>query len=71
MPKLIKFLEQLTNWYVRLNRLRMKGEQGEKEAYIALQVLVEVLHNINVLMSPYVPFLTEHMYQNMKLIFPK
>lgn len=25
-PKLIKFLEQLTNWYVRLNRQRIKGE---------------------------------------------
>jgi len=25
VPKLIYFLDQLTNWYVRLNRLRMKG----------------------------------------------
>ena len=28
VPKLLKFLEQLTNWYVRLNRPRLKGEAG-------------------------------------------
>lgn len=26
VPKLLHFLENLTNWYVRLNRLRFKGE---------------------------------------------
>jgi len=34
-----------------------------------MQVLLHVLHNVNVLMSPHVPFLTEHMYQNIKLVF--
>ena len=28
---LLSFLDQLTNWYVRLNRTRMKGEDGIKE----------------------------------------
>lgn len=27
-PKLLKFLDELTNWYVRLNRPRIKGEFG-------------------------------------------
>lgn len=27
-PKLINFLEYLTNWYVRLNRNRLKGDLG-------------------------------------------
>lgn len=26
VPKLVKFLDNLTNWYVRLNRNRIKGE---------------------------------------------
>ncbi len=26
VPQLITFLENLTNWYVRLNRLRLKGD---------------------------------------------
>ena len=28
VPELIKFLSLLTNWYVRLNRLRLKGSEG-------------------------------------------
>jgi isoleucyl-tRNA synthetase len=28
---LLSFLDQLTNWYVRLNRTRMKGEDGIKD----------------------------------------
>ena len=28
---LLSFLEQLTNWYVRCNRSRMKGEEGEAD----------------------------------------
>jgi isoleucyl-tRNA synthetase len=67
VPALIKFLQLLTNWYVRLNRGRMKGHNGLPEQYISLQVLLDVLHKVNVLMSPIVPFLTEYMYQNIKL----
>lgn len=29
VPPLITFLEYLTKWYVRLNRLRLKGESDE------------------------------------------
>jgi len=28
---LLTFLEKLSNWYVRLNRTRMKGEDGVEE----------------------------------------
>ena len=34
----------------------------------SLNVLFDVLLTINVLMSPLVPFITEEMYQNMKLV---
>jgi isoleucyl-tRNA synthetase len=68
VPQLIKFLELLTNWYVRLNRQRLKGEADEESMEISLNVLFDVLLKTNVLMSPHVPFITEHMYQNMKLV---
>ena len=38
---------------------------------VSLNVLYDVLLKINVLMSPFVPFLTESMYQNMKLVIKK
>jgi isoleucyl-tRNA synthetase len=38
---------------------------------VSLNVLYDVLLKVNVLMSPFVPFLTESMYQNMKLVIKK
>lgn len=40
---MLEFLYQLSNWYVRLNRNRMKGEEGEKECYTSLNTLFDVL----------------------------
>jgi len=68
VPSLIIFLESLTNWYVRLNRTRLKGEADDLSWKVSLNVLFDVLIKVNVLMSPIVPFLTESMYQNMKLV---
>jgi isoleucyl-tRNA synthetase len=63
---LLGFLENLTNWYVRLNRSRMKGEEGLAEQRQSLNVLFDVLLNTCVLMGCITPFITEHMYQNLK-----
>lgn len=38
---------------------------------VSLNVLCDVLLKINILISPFVPFLTESMYQNMKLAIKK
>ncbi|CAM9966489.1 unnamed protein product, partial [Ectocarpus sp. 13 AM-2016] len=32
VPRLVEFIEQLTNWYVRLNRNRLKGAEGADSA---------------------------------------
>lgn len=71
VPPLITFLEYLTNWYVRLNRPRLKGDSDDLNMKVSLNVLFDVLMKVNVLMSPIVPFLTESMYQNMKLVVNK
>lgn len=59
---LLKFLEQLTNWYVRLNRSRMKGDEGVEEQGTSLNILFDVLLNMNTLMSCITPFVTEYFY---------
>ena len=43
VPKLLHFLENLTNWYVRLNRTRLKGETNEEDWLVVLNVLFEVI----------------------------
>lgn len=63
----LAFLEDLTNWYVRLNRPRMKGDDTtEQDQFTALNCLFDVLLNATTLMAPITPFLSEHIYQNMR-----
>jgi isoleucyl-tRNA synthetase len=63
---MLQFLEQLTNWYVRLNRSRMKGEEGPQEQFTSLNTLFDVLLNTTIMMSCITPFLSEYIYQNLK-----
>lgn len=66
VPKLVNFIENLTNWYVRSNRKRLKGETGSEDGQCALNTLFTVVLTLVRVMAPYTPFLTEHMYQRLK-----
>merc|ERR1712038_263025 len=70
VPKLVNFLENLTNWYVRLNRERVRGSNGPDEAYTALCTLYEVLLKTLVCLAPVTPFIVEHIYQNLARALP-
>jgi len=70
VPQLVNMLEDLTNWYVRLNRDRMRGNEGKDEARVALCTLYDVLFNTSVLLAPVTPFLTELVYQNLSRALP-
>ena len=75
MPALVKYVTQLTNWYVRLNRERLKGMEGEgddaeNEAETGLQVLYDVLLDVTILMAPFTPFITEYFYQHLRKLQP-
>uniref|UniRef100_A0A4W4E1Q9 Isoleucine--tRNA ligase, cytoplasmic n=1 Tax=Electrophorus electricus TaxID=8005 RepID=A0A4W4E1Q9_ELEEL len=66
VPKLVKFVDMLTNWYVRTNRRRLKGESGMEDCVWALETLFSVLFSMCRLMAPFTPFITEMMYQNLR-----
>ncbi|XP_078484808.1 isoleucine--tRNA ligase, cytoplasmic [Ciona intestinalis] len=70
VPKLVRFVELLTNWYVRSNRKRLKGDGGLEDCQKALQTLFSVIFTITRTMAPFTPFLTEQMYQNLRRIIP-
>lgn len=65
-PRVVRFLNDLTNWYVRLNRQRIKGEVSEEDMNVSLNVLFDVVLKFALLMSPQAPFLTEYMYLNLR-----
>lgn len=52
VPKLVGFVGQLTNWYIRFNRKRLKGNEGEASCLDALNVLFEVIYNLTKAMVP-------------------
>ena len=75
MPALVKFGTNLTNWYVRLNRDRLKGmegteEEADAEAESGLQVLYDVLLDVSTIMAPFTPFLAEFFYQHLRKLQP-
>jgi len=71
VPRLIGFLEDLTNWYVRLNRSRLKGGDGQDSALTSLAVLYEVLLKMAVIMAPFTPFFAEYLYQHLRKRLPR
>ncbi|KAL1920450.1 uncharacterized protein VTP21DRAFT_827 [Calcarisporiella thermophila] len=70
VPRLLHLIEELTNWYVRFNRRRLKGENGADDAVHALNTLFEVLFTLCRAMAPFTPFITDNMYQTLKLYLP-
>ncbi|CAH2230181.1 jg12526 [Pararge aegeria aegeria] len=70
VPRLTKFIDHLTNWYVRMNRKRLKGENGIKDCQVALDTLFGVLFDMARVMAPFTPFLTELMYKTLRQLLP-
>ncbi|KAJ0080648.1 hypothetical protein Patl1_11314 [Pistacia atlantica] len=68
VPYLLKFLDNLTNIYVRFNRKRLKGRTGEEDCRTALSTLYNVLLTSCKVMAPFTPFFTEVLYQNMRKV---
>ncbi len=59
------FVDDLSNWYVRRGRERFwgKGMAGDKEA--AFATLYHVLVTLSKVAAPFIPFLSEEIYQNL------
>ncbi|AQK81807.1 Isoleucine--tRNA ligase cytoplasmic [Zea mays] len=71
VPYLVKYIDYLTNIYVRLNRKRFKGRTGEEDCRISLSTLYHVLVTTCVVMAPFTPFFTEVLYQNLRKVSSK
>ncbi|KAJ1979183.1 isoleucine--tRNA ligase [Dimargaris cristalligena] len=66
VPRLLSMIDELTNWYIRFNRRRLKGENGVNDCTMALNTLFEVLFTLCRTMAPFTPFLTENIYQSLR-----
>ena len=62
VPQLFAFIEDLTNWYIRLNRSRFWADGMAEDKVAAYQTLYQVLRELSMVMAPFAPFLAEHLY---------
>ncbi|EQK99547.1 hypothetical protein G6O67_005705 [Ophiocordyceps sinensis] len=62
VPRLLGLLDNTTNWYIRFNRRRLKGENGLQDTQYALDALFEVLYTLCRGLAPFTPFLTDNIY---------
>jgi isoleucyl-tRNA synthetase len=70
VPYLVRFIDGLTNVYVRYNRRRLKGRNGPADTAAALGALYEVLLTLCKVMAPFTPFFAEAIYQNLARALP-
>ena len=65
VPQLFDFIEDLTNWYIRLNRSRFWGEEVTADKISAYSTLYTALLELSQVMAPFAPFLSEHLYREL------
>ncbi len=58
-------INDLSNWYIRRSRRRFWVQEDNFDKDCAYLTLYEVLVSLCKLLAPFVPFLTEHIYQNL------
>lgn len=60
-----EFTDELSNWYVRRNRARYWSEDLTEDKIGAYVTLYRVLTTLVKVAAPFVPFITEEIYQNL------
>ena len=65
VPNLFNFIEDLTNWYIRLNRSRFWASDVDADKIAAFSTLYEALIELSKIMAPFTPFLSEHLYRSL------
>ncbi|KAM3426284.1 hypothetical protein MY4824_009808 [Beauveria thailandica] len=71
VPRLLELIDNTTNWYIRFNRRRLKGENGLDDTQHALNALFEVLFTLCRGLAPFTPFLTDNIYCRLLPRIPK
>lgn len=77
VPRLLKMVDDVTNWYIRFNRNRLKGQSVEEaddskaDTLHALNTLYEVLYTLVRALAPFIPFLSDNIFQRLAVHLPQ
>lgn len=65
MHKITRFIDDLSNWYVRRSRRRFWKSESDTDKLAAYHTLYQALVTLVRLLAPITPFFTESIYQNL------
>jgi isoleucyl-tRNA synthetase len=60
-----RFVDDLSNWYIRRSRRRFWKSQSDEDKAAAYQTLFEALRTVALLMAPFAPFVSDAIYRNL------
>jgi len=63
--KITDFVDNLSNWYIRRSRERFWASGEGEDKIAAFKTLYTVLSGLTKLIAPFVPFISEKIYQNL------
>lgn len=70
VPGIIRFVVDLSNWYVRLNRRRMKNTTDLQDRSCALSTMLASVFAVSRIIAHIAPFVAEMLYQHIKPLLP-
>jgi len=62
----VRFIEDLTNWYIRRSRRRFWKSQDDGDKAQAYETLYVVLVQLSKIAAPFIPFTSEAIYRNLR-----
>ncbi|HKW07310.1 MAG TPA: isoleucine--tRNA ligase [Candidatus Dormibacteraeota bacterium] len=60
-----RFVDDLSNWYIRRSRRRFWKSQSDRDKLAAYQTLYETLLTVSQLMAPFAPFASDAIFRNL------
>lgn len=65
VPEVLKFIDELTNIYIRLNRQRFWQEGMGADKADAFATLYDALHSLSLSLAPFAPFIAEYVFHGL------
>lgn len=67
VPRVVDFIDDLTNWYIRQSRRKFWGGQAEisSESRQAYETLFYILVNFAKILAPFAPFIADRIYKSL------
>ncbi len=62
---IVDYMDEMTNWYVRLSRRRFWGSEMTPDKASAYETLYSVLVELSKLLAPFMPFISEDIFRGL------